>query len=57
LKVTHAEPGARGDTATKVEKQVTLETGAKVNVPVFVNEGDILKIDTRDNRYVERVKE
>lgn len=57
LKVTYAEPGARGDTATNVTKPVTVETGAKVNVPLFVNEGDIIKIDTRKGEYVERVKQ
>ncbi len=55
LKVTMAEPGVKGDTATGAEKSVTLETGATVNVPLFVNEGDVLKIDTKENRYVERV--
>jgi elongation factor P len=57
LKVTYAEPGARGDTATNVTKPVTVETGAKINVPLFVNEGDIIKIDTRKGEYVERVKQ
>lgn len=55
LKVTMAEPGVKGDTATGAEKSVTVETGASVNVPLFVNEGDVLKIDTKENRYVERV--
>ena len=56
LKVTYAEPGVKGDTATNVTKPVKLETGAEVRVPLFVNEGDILKIDTRTGDYVERVK-
>ena len=56
LEVTKSEPGVKGDTATGAEKPVTLETGVVVNVPLFVNEGDILKIDTQENKYVERVK-
>jgi len=56
LKVTETEPGYKGDTATNVLKPATLETGVKVNVPIFVNEGDVLKIDTRSGGYVERVK-
>ena len=55
LRVTHTEPGVRGDTVSNVEKPATLETGAVVSVPLFVKEGDTLKIDTRDGRYVERV--
>jgi len=57
LKVTYAEPGVKGDTATNVTKPVTVETGAKFNVPIFVNEGDMIKIDTRTGDYVERVKQ
>jgi elongation factor P len=56
LKVTYAEPGVRGDTATNVTKKVKVETGAEFNVPIFVNEGDLLKIDTRSGEYVERAK-
>lgn len=56
LTVTHTEPGLRGDTATNVLKPATLETGAEVQVPIFVNEGEVLKIDTRTGEYVERVK-
>jgi elongation factor P len=56
LKVIETEPGFKGDTATNVMKPAKLETGASVNVPLFVNEGDILKIDTRTGTYVERVK-
>jgi elongation factor P len=56
LKVVTTEPGFRGDTATNVMKPATLETGCVVNVPLFVNEGDLLKIDTRTGEYVERVK-
>jgi elongation factor P len=56
LKVIETEPGFRGDTATGATKPAKLETGATVNVPLFVNEGDFLKIDTRVGGYVERVK-
>jgi elongation factor P len=56
LKVIETEPGFKGDTATNVMKPAKLETGANVSVPLFVNEGDVLKIDTRTGTYVERVK-
>jgi len=55
LKVTHTEPGVKGDTVSNVEKPATVETGATVNVPLFIKEGDTLKIDTRTGTYVERV--
>jgi elongation factor P len=55
LKIIHAETAVRGDTATGVTKQVTVETGLKVNVPNFVNEGDTIRIDTRNGNYVTRV--
>ena len=55
LAVTETEPGVRGDTATNVTKPATLETGAVVKVPIFINEGEVLKIDTRTGEYVERV--
>ena len=55
LAVTETEPGVKGDTATNVTKAATLETGAVVKVPIFINEGDVLKIDTRTGDYVERV--
>ena len=55
LKVTHTEPGVKGDTVSNVEKPATVETGATVNVPLFVKEGDTLKIDTRTGTYVERL--
>jgi len=55
LKVTATEPGVKGDTVSNVEKPATLETGAIVQVPLFVKEGDTLKIDTRTGRYVERL--
>ncbi len=56
LVITYAEPGVKGDTATNTLKPATMETGAVVNVPLFVNEGEKIKIDTRTNSYVERVK-
>jgi elongation factor P len=56
LEVTYTEPGLKGDTATNASKPATLETGAEIRVPLFVNLGDKLKIDTRDGSYVERVK-
>ena len=55
LAVTETEPGVRGDTATNVTKAATLETGAVIKVPIFINEGEVLKIDTRTGDYVERV--
>lgn len=56
LKVTYAEPGAKGDTATNVTKPVKVETGAEVKVPLFVNEGDYIKVSTETGQYMERVK-
>ena len=56
LKVTETEPGFRGDTATGANKPATLETGATINVPLFINVGDMLRVDTRIGGYVERVK-
>lgn len=55
LKVTKCDPGVRGDTVSGAMKPATLETGYTVNVPLFINEGDILKIDTRDGKYLTRV--
>ena len=55
LTVTHTEPGVKGDTATGAVKPATLETGYVVQVPLFVNKGDQLKVDTRTGEYVERV--
>lgn len=57
LEVTHSEPGVKGNTATNATKPATVETGAKVNVPLFINEGDKIKIDTEKGAYVERIKE
>jgi elongation factor P len=56
LKVTSTEPGFKGNTATGALKPATLETGSTVNVPLFVNVDDVLKVDTRTGEYVERVK-
>ncbi len=56
LAVTQTEPGMKGDTVSNTLKPATVETGATVMVPLFVNEGDVLKIDTRTGDYVERVK-
>jgi elongation factor P len=55
LKVTKCDPGVRGDTVSGAMKPATLETGYTVNVPLFINEGDVLKIDTRDGKYLTRV--
>jgi elongation factor P len=55
LTVVEAPPGFAGDTATGATKEVTLETGLKISVPLFIQEGDVLRIDTRDSRYVTRV--
>ena len=56
LMVQYTEPGLKGDTATNTLKPATLETGAEVRVPLFINEGEIIRIDTRDGSYCERVK-
>ena len=56
MKITYTEPGMKGDTATRTLKAATVETGATVMVPLFVNENDIIKIDTKTGAYVERVK-
>ncbi|MBR2615996.1 MAG: elongation factor P [Clostridia bacterium] len=55
LAVTQTDPGFKGDTATGASKPATLETGAQIKVPLFINEGDVLKIDTRTGEYLERV--
>ena len=54
LEVTDTEPGVRGDTATNVTKSATLETGAQIRVPIFINNGDVIKIDTRTGEYLSR---
>ena len=56
LEVTETEPGFKGDTSSNTTKPATVTTGLTVNVPLFVNVGDVLKIDTRESKYVERVK-
>lgn len=56
LKITYTEPGLKGDTATNATKPATLETGATVRVPLFINEGETIEVDTRDGSYVGRVK-
>ena len=57
VKVTYSEPGVKGDTATRTLKPATVETGATVMVPLFVNEGELIRINTKTGEYVERVKE
>jgi elongation factor P len=57
LQVTYSEPGVKGDTATRTLKAATVETGATVMVPLFVNEGELIRINTKTGDYVERVKE
>jgi elongation factor P len=57
LLVTYSEPGMRGDTATRTLKPARVETGANVNVPLFVNEGELIRVNTKTGEYVERVKE
>jgi elongation factor P len=57
LEVTQTEPGVKGNTATNATKPATVETGARVNVPLFINEGDLIKIDTEKGAYMERAKE
>lgn len=57
LEVTYAEPGVKGNTATNATKPAKVETGAEINVPLFINEGDKIKIDTSSSSYMERVKE
>ena len=57
LKIEHTEPGMKGNTATNTFKPATTETGASINVPLFINEGDKIKIDTEKGSYIERVKQ
>lgn len=56
LEVTYTEPGAKGNTATNVTKPATVETGAQIKVPIFINEGDNIKVDSKNRAYVERIK-
>ena len=57
MEITYTEPGLKGDTATNATKPATTETGAEIRVPLFINEGDKVKINTEDGSYVERIKE
>ena len=57
LRVVHSEPGVKGDTATNATKPATVESGAEIRVPLFINEGDLIQVDTRDGSYLSRVKE
>ena len=57
LEITYTEPGVKGDTATNTLKPAKVETGAEVRVPLFINEGDKIKVDTRSSAYMERVKQ
>jgi len=54
--IIDTEPGARGDTATNVTKPATIDNGYEIAVPIFINQGDVVKIDTRTGEYVERIK-
>lgn len=56
VEVTWSEPGVKGDTASNVQKPATISTGATINVPLFINEGDWVRVDTRTGEYQERVK-
>ena len=57
LRITHSEPGIKGDTATNTLKPATLETGVEIRVPLFIDEGELVQVDTRDGSYIQRVKE
>lgn len=57
LRITYTEPGLKGDTATNTLKPATVETGVEVRVPLFINEGELIEVDTRDGSYLNRVKE
>jgi elongation factor P len=57
VRVTYAEPGVKGDTATRTLKPATVETGATVMVPLFVDEGELIRVNTKTGEYIERVKE
>lgn len=56
MQITYTEPGVKGDTATNATKPATIESGAEINVPLFINQDEFIKVDTRDSSYVERVK-
>ena len=57
LEVTYAEPGVKGNTATNATKPAKLETGAEIRVPLFINEGETIQVDTRDGSYLSRISE
>ena len=57
LRIPHSEPGIKGDTATNTLKPATLETGVEIRVPLFIEEGELVQVDTRDGSYIQRVKE
>ena len=57
LRITHSEPVIKGDTATNTLKPATLETGVEIRVPLFIEEGELVQVDTRDGSYIQRVKE
>jgi len=57
LEITHTEPGVKGNTATNATKPATVETGARINVPLFINEGDKIRVETDKGTYTERVKD
>ena len=57
LEVSSSEPGVKGNTATNATKPAVLETGTEINVPLFINEGDKIKVDTEKGVYIERIKE
>ena len=57
LRITHSEPGIKGDTATNTLKPATLETGVEIRVPLFIEEGELVQVETRDGSYIQRVKE
>ncbi|MFP3870544.1 MAG: elongation factor P, partial [Syntrophobacteria bacterium] len=57
LRIQQTDPGIRGDTATGTTKPATLETGVVIQVPLFLNEGDLVKVDTRTGEYIERAKD
>ena len=57
LEVVSSEPGVKGNTATNATKPAILETGVEINVPLFINEGDKVKVDTEKGDYIERIKD
>jgi elongation factor P len=56
VEITYTEPGIKGDTATNTLKPATVDTGVEVRVPLFINTGDFIKVDTKKKEYSERVK-